>query len=302
MADETGQFDTTIEIVTPENIAFRHRVAGPFRRLPAYLIDMMIQAVVAGVGLAALLMVFGLARLPFTGFGVWLVLWFLLNWFYFGLFETYWNGQTPGKRLMQIRVVSVDGQPIGGLQAVLRNVMRILDGQPGLHYLLGPFMYLVGLLTAMMNDRFQRLGDLLCGTMVVLEERQWFQGLVRTGEPEAARMVKLIPSNFQPSRTLARALAVYAQRRGNFSWPRRLEIARHLAEPLRQQFNLPVNTNPDLLLCALYHRTFITDRQGEPARQGSPFMEPQAGFARFDDPTPGIKEAIVVGRSDSGKP
>ena len=38
-----SQIDSTVEIVTPENIAFRYRVAGPFRRLPAFLLDLMIR-------------------------------------------------------------------------------------------------------------------------------------------------------------------------------------------------------------------------------------------------------------------
>ena len=264
MRNTVDQLDTTIEIVAPENIAFQHRVAGPFRRLPAYLIDVVIQVVVAGVAMVFLMAVFQTVSLPFTGFGMGLVLWFALNWFYHGLFETYFNGQTPGKRLMQIRVISVDGQPIGGLQAVLRNVLRILDGQPGLHYLLGPFVYIVGLTAALTNDRFQRLGDLVCGTMVVVEERHWLQEVMRTGEQEAARIAAEIPANFQVSRSMGRALAAYVQRRRNFPWPRRLAIARHLGEPLRQQFEMPPDTNLDLLLCGLYHRTFIT----EPIEEG----------------------------------
>ena len=54
----------------------------------------------------------------------------MLFWFYGGLFETFWNGQTPGKRLLGIRVITLDGQPINALQAILRNVLRIVDAQP----------------------------------------------------------------------------------------------------------------------------------------------------------------------------
>ncbi len=295
------QLDTTIEIVTPENIAFQHRVAGPFRRLPAYLIDAFIQTAVSGVTILLLLLIFGTFSLPNTGMGVGLVLWFLMNWFYHGLFETYFNGQTPGKRLMRIRVVSVDGQPVSGLQAVLRNVLRILDGQPGVFYLLGPFVYQFGLVAALMNDRFQRLGDLACGTMVVVEQGHWFHGLMRTGELEVGRMASSIPASFQVSRSMARALATYVQRRRKFSAPRRLEIARHLGEPLRQKFQLPPNTDLDLLLCGLYHRTFITDREEEearPAQRGVTWMEPQATFARFDDEPEVVQDTIVVSRGD----
>ena len=259
MADATGQLDTHIEIVTPENIAFQYRVAGPFRRLPAYLIDMAIRLGWPS-GMIAAILVFGAAGVGGVGFGLGLLLWFLLAWFYGGLFETFWNGQTPGKRMMGIRVVSIEGQPITPLQAVLRNILREIDAQP-------LWLYQVGLLAAMSNRRFQRLGDLACGTMVVVDGQQQLPGVMRTGEPEAVRVAALVPPSFQPSRSLARALAAYVQRRRLFPWGRRMEIARHLGEPLRQRFQLPVNIDLDLLLCGLYHRTFIADRD-EQSSQG----------------------------------
>ncbi len=295
MRNQLDQFDTSIEIVTPENIAFQYRVAGPFRRLPAYLIDLVIRGLIVGVGSFALAIVMGFTMLgPSWWIGGSLVLLFTVSWFYGGLFETLWNGQTPGKRLMQIRVLSVDGQPINGMQGVLRNLLRAVD--------MLPLCYLAGLLTAMMNNRFQRLGDWACGTMVVVEERQWLygHGLIRTGEPEVLRIAGQIPANFQASRSLARALAAYVQRRRAFSWGRRLEIARHLGEPMREKFNLPPGTNVDLLLCALYHRTFITERHDKVPREGSPFMEPYAAFARFADARPEAERAVVVDE-DRGK-
>jgi hypothetical protein len=74
---------------------------------------------------------------------------------------------------------------------------------------------------------------------------------------------------------MARALAAYVERRGNILPRRRMEIAWHLAEPLRERFDLPRGTDPDMLLCGLYQRTFITDWEDEPpARTGSPFREP----------------------------
>lgn len=79
-----------------------------------------------------------------------------------------------------------------------------------------------------------------------------------------------------------------------------MEIARHLGEPLRKEFNLPPGTNVDLLLCALYHRTFITERHDKPPQEGSPFMEPHAAFARFAAARPEVEQAVAVGK-DEGK-
>jgi uncharacterized RDD family membrane protein YckC len=270
MANATGQIDTRVEIVTPENIAFQYRAAGPFRRLPAFLIDTAIRVVVVAVGTMAAMIAFGSAGVIGVGLGIGLLLWFALAWFYGGLFETFWNGQTPGKRLMGIRVVSVEGQPITPFQAILRNILREIDAQP-------LFFYQIGLLAAMLNDRFQRLGDLASGTMVVIDERQQLQGVMPSREPEAIRIGTLIPPNFQPSRSLTRALAAYVQRRPLFPHGRRLEIARHVGEPLRRELQLPVDTDLDMLLCGLYRRAFLVERDDRPAapRQGgSPFAEP----------------------------
>ena len=233
MADATGgRIDTCIEIVTPENIAFQYRVAGPFRRLPAFLLDVIFRALIGAVCTIAAMVAFGSIGAAGVGFGGAAVLWFVLSWFYFGLFEALWNGQTPGKRLMGLRVVSTEGLPITPFQAILRNILRVVDAQPG-------GLYLVGLVAAALNDRFQRLGDLPSGTMVVVEEQRFLRGVVRINEPEAIRAAAAIPPTFQPSRSLGRVLAAYVQRRQLFPWGRRIEIARHIGEPLRQKFQLP---------------------------------------------------------------
>lgn len=281
MDNSNGQLDTSIRIITPENIAFRYQVAGPFRRLLAYLIDLLIRVGICLVGAILLGIVSGALGLPGLGTGAVFIFWFFVFWFYGGLFETFWNGQTPGKRALRLRVLSVDGQPVGALQAIMRNILRVTDAQPG-------WFYLVGLVAAASNDRYQRLGDQACGTMVVVDEPNWFFGMIRVDQYEAIQLAARIPARFQTSPSMARALAAYVQRRQSFPWGRRLEIARHLAEPLRQQFGLPPETNPDLLLCALYHRTFITDRDERLAGgAGSPFatpssMDSDSPFASFD--------------------
>jgi uncharacterized RDD family membrane protein YckC len=299
MVADRQQLDNTIEIVTPENIAFRYEVAGPFRRLPAYLIDLAIRAVMFVAGSIVISIVFGLAGLPGIGLGLTLGVWFGVVWFYGGLFETFWNGQTPGKRLLRIRVLSIDGQPINGLQAVLRNVLRALDQQPVI-------FCLVGLVTAALSDRFQRMGDLACGTMVVIEERPWFRGVIRLAEPEAIRLAGQIPPSFQASRTMARALAAYVERRGNILPMRRLEIAWHLGEPLCEKLDLPPGTDPDMLLCGLYQRTFITEWDVEtPARAGSPFSASESPLGPSEQ-TPSradhaVSPAQAMAAADQGR-
>jgi uncharacterized RDD family membrane protein YckC len=270
MANSVAQLDTTIEIVTPENIAFDYRVAGPFRRFPAYLMDLAIRFGILALMWGGLSLLAGIGGGPIA-IAIGLVAMFLLEWFYGGVFETYMNGQTPGKRAMGIRVLTVDGQPINGLQAVLRNILRTVDlypmlslemfGLPAPLYILPTFM--VGLVAMALNRRFQRVGDLVCGTMVVIEERPWLTGVIKLEDERAAQLAEYVPPDFQVSRSLARSLATYVERRRFLAAARRREIARHLAEPLLEQWEMRRDTSHDLLLCALYYRTFVADRASD---------------------------------------
>ncbi len=114
-----------------------------------------------------------------------------------------------------------------------------------------------------LNRRFQRIGDMVCGTIVVVEERKWLTGVAKMDDPRVAQLANYIPTDYRVSRTLAKTLAAYVDRRRFFSIPRRREVARHLAEPLLVQFGFPLDTSYDLLLCALYYRSFVSDRSDE---------------------------------------
>ena len=157
------QIDTAAEIVTPENIAFRYWLAGPARRAQAYAIDLLVQAAVLfclfwTTGMATA--VIGLAG-SFLGLCLFAV--FFVHWFYGGVLEAVWNGQTPGKWAMGLRVVTSEGQPIRAWQAVLRNLLRCVNAMPMaplLFMVSGPEvpLFLVGLAAASLNNRFQQLG------------------------------------------------------------------------------------------------------------------------------------------------
>lgn len=266
MPSSVAPLDSRVQIVTPENIAFEYRVAGPFRRLAAYLFDVLLRVMALVVIGLVLLIAFGSIGLAGTGFGMVLVVHFLLDWFYGGLFETFWNGQTPGKRLLKLRVVNIWGQPIKGWQAMLRNVLRAADALPVVSFpeSIGNIpTYQVGLVVALCNGRFQRLGDLACGTMVIVEEPQALFAVARIDDPDTLRLAAQLPANLQVGNALGRALSAYVQRRRTLSGPRRAEMARHLAEPLLARYNLPASTSYDRLLCAVYHVVFVAARPSE---------------------------------------
>jgi uncharacterized RDD family membrane protein YckC len=263
MALREQPLDSIIQVVTPENIAFEYRVAGPFRRLGAFLLDLLlIFFLIAGI---AIVLGFTVGMIsPGLVQGLILVSAFVIVWFYGGFFETFMNGQTPGKMVCSLRVLTDQGQPINGLQAVLRNLLRLGDLMFGA----------LELVVVSLNSRYQRAGDLVCGTIVVVEDRQWLTGVAKLDDPRAIQLAAYLPPNFVVSKTLAKALATYVERRRFFSVPRRREVAKHLAVPLLEMFGLPPDTSYDLLLCALYYRTFIADRSQDERM----YAEAQAAF------------------------
>lgn len=87
---------------------------------------------------------------------------FVIYFGYFALFEAFWNGQTPGKRLLKLRVIKDDGRPINIFEAFARNVIRLFDFMP-------TWLYSIGILTVFMNSKGKRLGDFVAGTVVIKE-------------------------------------------------------------------------------------------------------------------------------------
>jgi uncharacterized RDD family membrane protein YckC len=158
-------------IETPEQTSIEFPLAGIGSRFLAILIDSLIQ------GAAVIVLVLMFLGLGFSfigaGFGrssaagVWVVailifLYFLLMYGYFILFESIWNGQTPGKRLTHIRVIKDSGQPITAIDSVGRNLLRLVDQMP--------FAYGIGVLCAWISPQSKRLGDYVAGTVVVHEK------------------------------------------------------------------------------------------------------------------------------------
>ncbi len=281
--------DTTIGVVTPENIAFEYHLAGPFRRLPAYLIDWA----------ARWILIFcTIVPLYFSGFflNFWVVgpflvaatflIYFVISWFYGTLMETFFNGRTIGKWLTGIRVIDVDGRPVTGRSALLRNLLRIADLAP--MYAISnvsegvPPIYmiptgLVGLTTMMMTRRMQRLGDLAAGTMVVIDEKKWKLPMEKVSDSRVPALASYLPADFRVSRTMSRTLAIYVERRTMMTSTRRREIARQLTDPLLRRLNFRPEIDPDLMMYALYYHAFLKDQDtGEvdikPLRGFSPLM------------------------------
>ncbi|HEX8599138.1 MAG TPA: RDD family protein [Chloroflexia bacterium] len=182
--------DEQLTISTPEQVAFEYEMAGIGSRFVAALLDhlilgvtvLLISCAASAVGLMGL---FSNATGDEAAGGVFLVLAiltlviFLIIWGYFVVFETVWNGQTPGKRAGRLRVIRYNGQPIGAGEAMVRNLVRLVDFMPG--------FYGVGLLSMFIDKNARRLGDFAAGTIVIREGEQTRLHDVRVNQAATTR-------------------------------------------------------------------------------------------------------------------
>ena len=98
---------------------------------------------------------------------------FALQWGYFVFFEAIWDGQTPGKHWLGIRVVQDGGYSVSFGASASRNLVRFVDMQPAL-------LYGVGLVSVVISKSGKRLGDIVAGTLVVREQRALVSTAVRS--------------------------------------------------------------------------------------------------------------------------
>jgi uncharacterized RDD family membrane protein YckC len=172
-SSESKGYADQLNIETPEQVELRFPIAGIGSRFLAILTDSFIQgATLFFLFLGFALIVSAAPKIPGAAAAVsdtgakWFVagvvlFYFLLYWGYYSLFEAFWNGQTPGKRLLKIRVIKDSGRQITLFEALARNLLRVIDMLPS--------FYLVGVITMLCNREQKRLGDLVAGTIVVHE-------------------------------------------------------------------------------------------------------------------------------------
>jgi uncharacterized RDD family membrane protein YckC len=147
----------TLSIQTPEGIVFPLAIAGVMRRFLALVLDQL--CIIALSMLTGMILhLIGTISPDLSG-ALTLITQFALSIGYPIVFEWYWHGQTPGKKVFRIRVMDVQGLRLTFSQVVVRNLLRLVDAIP--------FFYLVGGTAAMFNPRGQRIGDFAANTVVV---------------------------------------------------------------------------------------------------------------------------------------
>lgn len=141
---------------------------------------------------------------------------------YFVGFEAFWQGQTPGKRWVKIRVIRDNAQPVGLFQVTLRGLMRPIDD-----------LFFLGFLFLLLHAQEKRLGDWLAGTLVVQadgagnmgQQQIEFSPAARTLAQEllaTAEVSSLLPDDFALVRE-------YLQRRSQMAPTARARVGKQLA-------------------------------------------------------------------------
>lgn len=225
--------DRTLEIRTPESVAFSYELAGLGSRFLALIVDQAIQIVVivaifAGILLAAsrvagrpVKQVISQQTAESIAIGIIVAIVFLVLFGYFIAFEALWNGQTPGKKLLGLRVVRDGGYPIDFGASLIRNLIRV--GEQLVFY------YLISAISALISPENKRIGDIAAGTIVVRDARLFQpRNLERSEEPAYAPTAYLDgEERALIKRFLERRDALTSQRRG--------ELASQIAARLRSR-------------------------------------------------------------------
>ena len=250
-----------LSIHTPELVAIEFPPAGVGSRSIALLLDYLLQ------GITVLLMglIIGLIAYSYPSassappthssggtaekwaMAIVIAIPFLFEWAYFALFEAFWRGQTPGKRIMKIRVIQQTGRPVTLIESFGRNLIRVIDMLPG--------FYVVGLVSMFLTKRQQRLGDLIAGTLVVHEQAaevpletisasRTFTAPLYEPAPAAQPPLRTsrIPADTLTALTLAdlQALESYLARRLDVPLETREKLASRLTGTITSQTQAPV--------------------------------------------------------------
>lgn len=240
-------------ITTPENIALEYELAGLGTRFVANIIDILLQLLlILGTSLVVGLLGVALIALgvstghnafaafirslgEFTEAGLF-ILTFLIFWGYYIYFELKWNGQTPGKKQMGLRVIREGGYPVNGYGATMRNLLRVIDFLP--------LFYCVGIFSILLSANYQRIGDLVGGTLVVKQRApQSLAGLLRVAQilpehldPHALAIIGRHAYELTPDEY--RAVRHFTDRRRQLAWDAQQLSAIKIAVPLMERLRI----------------------------------------------------------------
>ncbi|MCA9013946.1 MAG: RDD family protein [Planctomycetaceae bacterium] len=244
-----------MQIETPENVILTYQLAGPAQRYIAYMIDLVIRMLMV-FGMMIITPMLGIV-LPGTAMGIMLVLMFLNTWGYYTISEGFFKGQSIGKHFCGLRVIRDEGYPITFWPALLRNLVRSADAI---------IFYGIGITSMLLTRRFQRLGDLVAGTVVIQE-----RSLTLPRKPVILDKIKPLNKNeigsFLPRDEVLSLIDEFIGRRHVLTYDRGHALAAILAQSLAERLNYSgdpkkVTHYPMAFLAAVY-KTFSFAQEEE---------------------------------------
>ncbi len=241
--------DEFLQIGTPENVVFDYEVAGIGSRFLAALVDTTLILLVDSLIAIVATIAFQIAARSFSAFedaGGWVIAVVSLTVFvvmggYYMVFEALWNGQSPGKRLVNLRVIRADGTPITLTESLIRNFMRLID--------FFPFGYGLAFITMFIDKQSRRLGDIAAGTLVVFDRPEATLESLRPRQPVAVSLAptsQSVPEDAASSPPIpverltdrdAAMIEAYLLRRRDLSG--RIRLAAQIAESIHNRMGLP---------------------------------------------------------------
>jgi len=241
--------DGTTRIRTPEQVELQYVLAGIGSRCIAQLIDMSILVgffTLLGLSLYLWDWLHWLGQAKSYAIATGIVVCFFVFWGYFIVLEYFLSGQTIGKLAAHIRVIRDNGRPINFYASVIRNILRLIDFLPS--------GYLVAIITAIVTNREQRIGDLAAGTIVVVDKPLVSLGLDKLADDDVATstageyvavhrktgVTLIVPANLASE--WQESIQTFAKRQKGMSKLVRLQIARKLLSDLSMRPGVQVTT------------------------------------------------------------
>lgn len=237
--------DRTLDIHTPESIAFRYELAGIGSRFLAVAIDLALQTAMLfliswgfyWLGTTAAKHVKHVPRSGDLGtnivIAILIAIVFMIFFGYFILFEAFWNGQTPGKKALGIRVVRDGGYPLDFTASLVRNLIRIGEMIFG--------FYAISSVAAVFSPMNKRIGDLAAGTVVVREAKM-------ASPADFLKEMRAEPVYASTAYVTGEERALikrFLDRRDVLSHQRRAELAAQIATRVRDRLPVDMQTLPD---------------------------------------------------------
>ncbi|MEA3412640.1 MAG: RDD family protein [Pseudomonadota bacterium] len=206
--------DTVRRVESPEGVDLSLTPAGPVPRAFAWAVDTLIRLLLYAVFGIAL----GILLPEDFATGLFLIILFAVEWFYYVLFEVLRDGTTPGKSAMGLRAVHDDATPIGWSASLLRNLLRVADFLPAL--------YGTGLVAMLLSRDFRRLGDQVAGTLVVYTDERPAKLAEVRARPHPPRLALTLDEQ--------QSLLAFGERSASLTQERNAELAA-LAGPVTGQ-------------------------------------------------------------------